>query len=92
MKTAGVVYGTFTDVDGRARPGVSITLGIIGESWGDRVTTDSAGQFRFEQVPGGRGRFSVDCRNCLIPAFDLKAGEEKQVDIDLSTGERFAER
>src|SRR5512132_3326725 len=78
--TTGTLFGTVTDADGSALPGVSVTISSPSLQGTRTVTTIASGEYNFPLLPPGTYRADYD-----IASFEKAVRTDIVVSLDNTT-------
>ncbi len=84
LKRGSVVFGWVKDSQGELQGNVEVRLfRLDGPAYKD-TRTDHRGGYRFEHVPVGTYRLRIYYLGASLPNFEVKSGEDTEINIDLS--------
>jgi protocatechuate 3,4-dioxygenase beta subunit len=81
LQRGSVVFGWVKDSDGEFRGDVGVSLSGRERKY---TRTDYRGKYRFEHVPVGTYRLRTSYLSASLPDFEVKSGEDKEINIDLA--------
>ncbi len=90
LERGTLVYGWFKDADGNRKGNVLIRVINSDAGYDAQVRTDYRGEYRFAHVPKGICHLSLGYWESVLPFFEIKDEEEKEINIDFSSAGKIS--